>query len=196
LAHWRRIDPTATPALERLAELAPRASRPDRVAELRRRKAEIERAMAAYRDRLWSDEPLRTAAERAGLARMAESAGRPHEARALYQWATRADPGDVSAREGLARLDRADVPRKGPLPAEVEPWTEPVPGPANRPQPAGPGAATVGALAFTDDAEAVGLRFVYDNAETSIHQLPEPFGGGLALLDYDGDGWLDVYCVQ
>ena len=51
-------------------------------------------------------------------------------------------------------------------------------------------------LAFTDDAEAVGLRFVYDNAETALHQLPEPFGGGLALLDYDGDGWLDVYCVQ
>src|SRR5262249_60503831 len=105
LAHWRRIDPTATPALERLAELAPRASRPDRVAELRRRKAEIERAMAAYRDRLWSDRPLRTAADRAGLARMAEAAGRPHEARALYTWAIKADSGEPSAREGLDRLD-------------------------------------------------------------------------------------------
>ena len=36
-------------------------------------------------------------------------------------------------------------------------------------------------LSFTDDAEAAGLRFVYDNAETPFHQLPEPFGGGLAL---------------
>ncbi len=49
---------------------------------------------------------------------------------------------------------------------------------------------------FTDDAEAVGLRFTYDNGSSTIHQLPEQSGGGVALLDYDGDGWLDVYCIQ
>jgi tetratricopeptide (TPR) repeat protein len=194
LERWLRLEPTATRALERLAELAHRVGRPDRVAELRRRKAEVERSMEAYRDRLWSEEPLRTAAERAGLARLAEAAGRPHEARALYTWAIKADPGDPSAREGLARLDRADAQRANALSAEAEPWTEPE-------SPIGPGRSDSGdrvgsVLAFTDDAEAVGLRFVYDNAETALHQLPEPFGGGLALLDYDGDGWLDVYCVQ
>ena len=26
--------------------------------------------------------------------------------------------------------------------------------------------------------------------------LPETLSGGVGLLDYDGDGWLDVYCVQ
>ena len=27
-------------------------------------------------------------------------------------------------------------------------------------------------------------------------RLPETMGGGVGLIDYDGDGWLDVYCVQ
>src|SRR5262249_55927820 len=28
------------------------------------------------------------------------------------------------------------------------------------------------------------------------HQLPESMSGGVGLLDYDGDGFLDIYCVQ
>ena len=49
---------------------------------------------------------------------------------------------------------------------------------------------------FVDDAEKAGLRFVFDNGKTPQHELPETMSGGLGLIDYDGDGWYDVYCVQ
>src|SRR5690606_36742035 len=49
---------------------------------------------------------------------------------------------------------------------------------------------------FRDDAEAVGLRFEYDNGRSPSRQLPETTAGGVGLIDYDGDGWMDVYAVQ
>ena len=49
---------------------------------------------------------------------------------------------------------------------------------------------------FVDDAESAGLRFVHDNGQSPLKRLPETMSGGVGLLDYDGDGWLDVYAVQ
>ena len=194
LEQWLRLNPAATTALERLAELAQRAGQSDRVANLRRRKSEVERALDAYRHLLWREEPLRGAAERYELARLADAAGRQLEARVLYNWTLTADPDHSRAREALAQLDRMDAQRNRELASHNEPWPS-SPFMARR-NSAEWGEPPIGTLSFTDDAEAAGLRFVYDNAETIFHQLPEPFGGGLALLDYDGDGWLDVYCVQ
>jgi hypothetical protein len=54
-----------------------------------------------------------------------------------------------------------------------------------------PGRASV--LQFTDVAQAVGLQFHHANSATSQKYLLETMGGGVALLDYDGDGRLDVY---
>jgi hypothetical protein len=47
-----------------------------------------------------------------------------------------------------------------------------------------------------DDAETAGLRFVFENGRTEKFLLPETLSGGVGLVDYDNDGWLDVYCVQ
>ncbi len=49
---------------------------------------------------------------------------------------------------------------------------------------------------FRDDAEPAGLRFVFQNGRSPLRQLPETTSGGIGLLDYDGDGCLDVYVVQ
>ncbi len=50
---------------------------------------------------------------------------------------------------------------------------------------------------FTDDAATVGLNFVYENGHTAQGPPPpEAMGGGVGLLDFDGDGWLDVFVVQ
>jgi hypothetical protein len=49
---------------------------------------------------------------------------------------------------------------------------------------------------FRDQAQGAGLSFTYENGESSLHQLPEFAGGGVGLIDFDGDGWLDVYLVQ
>jgi hypothetical protein len=49
---------------------------------------------------------------------------------------------------------------------------------------------------FRDDAKAAGLHFTFVNGATAQKQLPETMSGGVGLLDYDGDGRLDVYLVQ
>ena len=48
-------------------------------------------------------------------------------------------------------------------------------------------------IVFRDVAAECGVDFRFDNGSRGRHDLPEIMGGGVALIDADGDGWLDLY---
>ena len=49
---------------------------------------------------------------------------------------------------------------------------------------------------FEEVAEQSGLRFTHSIGSSGEYYLPEIMGSGVALLDYDSDGDLDVYLIQ
>jgi hypothetical protein len=59
---------------------------------------------------------------------------------------------------------------------------------------AAPPALPTGAPWFRDVTGDSGVQFTYRNGEEARRfVLPEVMGGGVALLDYDGDGLLDIF---
>lgn len=65
-------------------------------------------------------------------------------------------------------------------------------GPGTAPAPAGP----VGEPWFADVTDQSGVRFVHDPGPTGSYFFPQIMGSGGALLDYDGDGRLDLYLIH
>jgi len=51
-------------------------------------------------------------------------------------------------------------------------------------------------VTFVDVTESSGLRFLHRNSATSNKYLMETMTGGVAIFDYDQDGWLDVFFVN
>ena len=49
---------------------------------------------------------------------------------------------------------------------------------------------------FVEVAAEAGLRFHHDAGAAGGLHLPETMGAGVAWIDFDGDGWLDLYFVQ
>jgi hypothetical protein len=50
---------------------------------------------------------------------------------------------------------------------------------------------------FTEiSASASGITWVHENAMSPEHYLPETLGPGCAFLDFDNDGWMDIYLIN
>jgi hypothetical protein len=44
--------------------------------------------------------------------------------------------------------------------------------------------------------ETSGITWIHDNAMSPMRYLPEALGPGCAFLDFDNDGWMDIYLVN
>jgi enediyne biosynthesis protein E4 len=190
-------DPADGPAFDRLAELAVRDGQPARAGELRRRKAELDQKKAQYQELLLSDQPARNAAKMAALA---EQLGHWFEAKVFASVALAAEPDQHELRDALARLksqSASAVEMKATLAAALGPelGQDSVAHGSRRPVTAVDD-DSADQIRFDDDAARARLSHVFDNGESPIHQLPEVSSGGIGLIDFDGDGWLDVYAVQ
>ncbi len=56
--------------------------------------------------------------------------------------------------------------------------------------------SAAGPIAFEEIAQRSGLAFVSDSSPTPNKNQPETMVAGVALFDYDNDGYLDIYLVN
>ena len=196
-------------ALERIVELS--GNGPEGLAA-RKRKASATAAFHRY-DQLVNDTGPRGAGA-AELGEAAESLGRYTEA--LGWWTLRLDAhlDDTRARSAVARLGplagkemraRPGSPSPRPFARSLANLRVASPASASR---SGIEDLRVAIPEFVDDAARAGLTFAFDPGEKSPFfpfdpsraatrgPLPQMMAAGVAVLDYDGDGWLDVFAVQ
>jgi len=57
-------------------------------------------------------------------------------------------------------------------------------------------AANATTITFRDVTQQSGIRFVHDNGAFGKKFLPETLGPGVAFIDYDSDGWPDIFLVN
>ncbi len=182
--------PAEIPAIERLADIAAVEGDLKTVAALRRRKAEIEVVRERYRALMNLTELTPKAAE---CARAAEGLGRLFDARAWWRLAASRDPAAESeASAALARL-RLEQPAPEVHGQTLADLLAPL---AARAKTKTAVAGSLNVPVFVDEAASRGLVFTFDNGRSDLRQLPETVSGGVAILDFDGDGWLDVYAIQ
>jgi tetratricopeptide (TPR) repeat protein len=186
------IEPGNTAAMDRLAALALQAGDRPFAEALRHRQENALRDTERYRRLLLADHDRISADELRERARLAQRLGRWFEAQDWLKLVLKCNVDDPAARDALDRLARDDRITSPAAPT----WSMLLDQAAARTMPSRSPAHPSAAITFRDDAAAAGLRFSYQNGETPQHQIPETIGGGVAVVDYDGDGWLDVYLVQ
>ncbi|MFI5457798.1 MAG: FG-GAP-like repeat-containing protein [Isosphaerales bacterium] len=187
------LNPADTAALERLAALEHAAGRGDQAVRLRQAIRAIDEVRKQYVKLLVSASPETHAAE---LARLAERLGRRFDAARWTALAATSPTRGADQPRTTATVNPAPATSDGPTLADI--LRDSLKS-ATRHLEHGPATARAPLVIprFTDDAQTVGLDFVQENADAGGRLIPPvTASGGVGLLDFDNDGWLDVYLVQ
>jgi hypothetical protein len=160
----------------------------DLAASLRDREGELRRELEhLLRDGFDADRLER-------LGRLCLETSWQSEAREWFELTIRHDPRRSGFRSKLAQLplmsDDPPVALSRPVLKSSTP-----PRPLNRPLAMAHRRPDRGPR-FEDIAERAGVRFRYDCGASGKLFMGDTMGGGVALFDYDGDGWLDIYFVN
>jgi predicted Zn-dependent protease len=182
-------EPGNISAWDRLAELSLQAGRKSEADLLHNRKQEFNQTREDYKTLIGRDDRANHAKE---LARLAGKLGRVVEARG---W-TLIEQGRA-AQESLGSDDQtccSTLDGNGSLATALGELDSII---AKAPALAAPGRSKT-IPRFVDEATSAGLRFIHDNGQIRGRNPPptEAMCGGAGLLDFDGDGWLDLYVVQ
>lgn len=201
---WLALDPANLAAIERRAQLALEQGDHASAERFRARAHAVSQALDNYNAaiRLLSANPSTSPTPAPpvclDLARHARDAGRDWEARAWSKLALGAAPGNAAATKLIEELDLSS---RAQASAPAIRWSElALPSSSAAIVDARSTAtSTVILPRYHDEAKSRGLEFTYDNGVSrrgAVLQSPEIMASGVGLLDFDGDGWLDVYLTQ
>jgi tetratricopeptide (TPR) repeat protein len=126
------------------------------------------------------------------LGGLCREAGLIAEARAWFEQAIRLDPLRREAQQALARIAGSNEPLPIFLarPARLVSGAKPAAIPPAR---AGSRGSNV---RFEDVTARAGIQYQYESGASDAYFLADTMGGGVGLIDFDGDGWLDIYFVN
>jgi enediyne biosynthesis protein E4 len=96
---------------------------------------------------------------------------------------------DPTTKTSVAPQDPANANAAAGAAAGATPTPVPTPDAAALPRPSGP-------VEFADVTMDAGIRFKHNSGAFGKKYLPETLGAGAAFLDYDADGWADVFLVN
>jgi tetratricopeptide (TPR) repeat protein len=201
------LDPDQPEAIEQLANCLDATSSDEIASALRRRASQLSALTSTLRgiQRNPQDAPKLLTA-----ARQLEELGRIWEALEWHRAVLRLSPDDGNVLREVARLEDRLTPGSPRVIATANPALlikrrgtaapeRPIINVATSGLPRETPMEQDKVIRFVDRAIAVGIDFEYlpgDDPSTDGKRIVEAMGGGVAAVDFDGDGWVDLYFTQ